>query len=132
MLVHPGGPFWVNKDEGAWSIPKGLLEDPESLLDAARREFREETGFEIDGKFINLGNLKQRSKKEIQAWAVEGDLDQTKIISNKFAIEWPKNSGVIREYPEIDKASWFDIDVAKKKIQKGQVDFINRLVNVVD
>ena len=131
MLAHPGGPFWMKKDDGAWSIPKGLFEDPESPLDAARREFKEETGFEINGKFISLGNLRQRSRKEIYAWAIEGDLDQTRIVSNKFMLEWPKKSGIINEYPEIDKANWFDIDQAMKKIQEGQVDFINRLVKIV-
>ena len=132
MLVHPGGPFWVKKDEGAWSIPKGLLEDHESLLDAARREFTEETSFEINSDFISLGNLMQPSRKKINAWAIERDMDETKIVSNKFALEWPKNSGIINEYPEIDKANWFYIDEAKKKIQKGQAGFIDRLIKIIN
>ena len=132
MLVHPGGPFWGKKDVGAWSIPKGLLEDHESPLDAARREFKEETSFEINGNFIILGNLTQPSRKKIHAWAIERDIDETKIVSNKFALEWPKKSGIINEYPEIDKASWFYIDQAKKKIQKGQADFIERLIKLIN
>jgi predicted NUDIX family NTP pyrophosphohydrolase len=132
MLVHPGGPFWRKKDKGAWSIPKGLFEDHESPLDAARREFKEETSFEINGKFINLGNLRQPSGKKIHAWALERDFDETRIVSNKFALEWPKRSGIINEYPEIDKACWFYIDQAKEKIQKGQASFIDRLIEIIN
>jgi len=128
MLGHPGGPFWIKKDKGAWSIPKGLIEEHEMPLDAAKREFKEEIGFEVDGTFIDLGKLKQSSKKVVQVWALEKDLDVTKIVSNKFALEWPKNSGIIKEYPEIEKASWFDIDQAKEKIQNGQLEFIERLL----
>ncbi len=103
---------WEKKDEKAWSIPKGLIEEDETPLNAARREFKEEIGFEVDGTFIDLGKLKQSSKKVVQVWALEKDLDVTKIVSNRFALEWPKNSGIIKEYPEIEKASWFDIDRA--------------------
>jgi len=128
MLVHPGGPFWKKKDKGAWSIPKGICEEGEASVEAAKREFKEETGFDIDGKFIDLGELKQSSGKIVHAWAVEGDLDTTKIKSNTFQIEWPKGSGKIREYPEIDKGEWFSIDIAKEKIVKGQKEFLDRLL----
>ena len=116
LLGHPGGPFWTKKDEGAWSIPKGVFEEDETPLDAAKREFKEETGFEADGEFIDLGKLVQPSKKIVHAWALERDLDQTRVVSNKFSLEWPRGSGIIKEYPEIDKGTWFDIDQAKEKI----------------
>jgi predicted NUDIX family NTP pyrophosphohydrolase len=131
MLVHPGGPFWTKKDEGAWSIPKGVFEENESPLDAAKREFKEETGFEADGEFIELGNLTQPSKKIVHVWALEKDLDETRVVSNKFSLEWPRRSGIMKEFPEIDRASWFDIDLAKKKIQKGQAGFIDRLLEII-
>jgi predicted NUDIX family NTP pyrophosphohydrolase len=127
MLVHPGGPFFAKKDYGAWSIPKGLFEEHENPLDAAKREFKEETGFEVDGEFIELGELKQPSKKIVYVWALEKDLDAKNIVSNTFKLEWPKNSGIVQEYPEIDKADWFDIEQAKKKILEGQRAFIDRL-----
>ena len=132
LLVYPGGPFWVRKDEGAWSIPKGLFEEQESPLNAAKREFKEETGFDAIGEFIELGELKQPSRKIVHAWALEMDLNETEVVSNKFSLEWPKRSGVVKEYPEIDRASWFDIDQARKKIQKGQMGFIDRLMEVLD
>jgi predicted NUDIX family NTP pyrophosphohydrolase len=116
MLVHPGGPFWANKDDGVWSIPKGLPEDNENPLDTARREFKEETGFEVDGEFIDLGELNQSSVKIVHVWALEKDLDITNIVSNTISYEWPKNSRKIQEIPEVDKAGWFDIELAKKKI----------------
>ena len=131
LLVHPGGPFWIRKDEGAWSMPKGLFDEEESPLDAAKREFKEETGFEAEGEFIELGEQKQPSRKIVHAWALEKDLDETKVVSNKFTLEWPKKSGVIREYPEIDRASWFDVDQARIKIQKGQLVFIDRLIELL-
>jgi predicted NUDIX family NTP pyrophosphohydrolase len=132
MLVHPGGPFWAKKDNGAWSIPKGLFEENEKPMDAAKREFKEETGFEVDGEFIELGELKQPSKKIVHAWALEKDLDETKVMSNTFTLEWPKNSGRVQEYSEIDKAGWFDIEQAKKKILKGQIGFIDKLVEIIN
>lgn len=128
LLVHPGGPFWKRKDEGAWSIPKGLFEENESPLDAAKREFKEETGFDAAGSFIDLGSIKQSSKKIVHIWALERDIDETKIVSNMFSMEWPKKSGYIREFPEIDKAGWFKISEAKEKIQRGQAGFIDRLI----
>ena len=132
LLVHPGGPLWAGKDEGAWSISKGLFEENESPLDAAKREFKEETGFEVDGDFIELGSITQPSGKIVFAWAVEKDLDERKIVSNEFSLEWPRRSGIMREFPEIDRADWFDIESARKKILKGQQGFIDRLLYALD
>lgn len=132
LLVHPGGPFWARKDEGAWSIPKGLTEESESPQATARREFQEETGFSVDGKLIDLGELRQPSRKIVRAFALENDLDETKLVSNKFSLEWPKGSGVVKEYPEIDRAGWFDIEQAREKIQKGQAAFLDRLIEVLN
>jgi predicted NUDIX family NTP pyrophosphohydrolase len=132
LLVHPGGPLWAGKDEGAWSISKGLFEESESPLDAAKREFKEETGFEVDGVFIELGRIKQPSGKIVFVWAVEKNLDERRIVSNKFMLEWPRRSGIMREFPEIDRAGWFDVESARKKIHKGQQDFIDRLLYALD
>lgn len=132
LLVHPGGPLWAGKDEGAWSISKGLFEENESPLDAAKREFKEETGFEVDGVFIELGRIKQPSGKIVFAWAVEKDLDERRIVSNNFMLEWPRRSGIMREFPEIDRAGWFDVESARKKILKGQQGFIDRLLYALD
>jgi len=132
LLVHPGGPLWAGKDDGAWSISKGLFEENESPLDAARREFKEETGFEVDGVFIELGRIKQPSGKIVFAWAVEKNLDERRIVSNKFMLEWPRRSGIMREFPEIDRADWFEIESARKKILKGQQGFIDRLLHALD
>ena len=128
MLVHPGGPFWAGRDEGAWSIPKGLAEENEALFDAARREFREETGFGIDGVFTALGEIRQASGKIVHAWAVEGDLDAGRVHSNTFTLEWPRHSGRLREYPEVDRAQWFDMHEAETKITRGQARFLQRLL----
>jgi len=129
MLVHPGGPFWAKKDDGAWSIPKGLFEEREEPLAAALREFREETGFAVEGSLVELGELKQPGGKIVHAWAAEGDLDTAQIRSNTFTLEWPPNSGYLREYPEIDRGQWFAIDVARKKILPGQATFLDRLAD---
>ena len=131
MLVHPGGPFWANKDKGAWSLPKGLCEEGEDPLVAARREFKEETSLDVDGIFIELGELRQPSQKVIHAWALERDLDPNAIASNTFELEWPRHSGVLRTYPEIDKAGWFGIAEAREKILKGQAEFLDRLLRVI-
>ncbi|MCI0507512.1 MAG: NUDIX domain-containing protein [Gammaproteobacteria bacterium] len=131
LLVHPGGPLWYGKDQGAWSIPKGLIEANEPPLTAARREFKEETGFDADGEFIELGHLKQPSKKIVYAWALEKDVDPEKIISNEFDLEWPRHSGRVNRYPEIDKGEWFDLDEAKQKIAKGQAAFLDILVQKI-
>lgn len=128
MLVHPGGPFWAGKDAGAWSIPKGLPEGDEAGLTTARREFREETGFEVDGEFLELGALRQPSGKTVHAWALEGDLDVDRIRSNTFPLEWPRHSGQVREYPEIDAGDWFPITEARGKINRGQAGFFDRLL----
>src|SRR5690606_14402245 len=119
------------KDAAAWSISKGLFEEGESPLEAAKREFREETGFEVDGDFIELGEIKQHSGKIVYAWAVEKDLDEMNVVSNNFTMEWPKRSGIMREFPEIDRAGWFEIESARKKILKGQQDFIDRLISAI-
>lgn len=128
LLVHPGGPFWAHKDEGAWSIPKGLYEADESAFDAARREFEEETGFSVDGDFIDLGELRLPSGKRLHVWAVEGDLDADQIHSNTFPMEWPRGSGKVIEVPEADRGAWFSPDEARRRISPGQRPFIDRLL----
>lgn len=128
MLVHPGGPFWAKKDDGAWSVPKGLYEEGEQARDAARREFEEETGFKpAPGEYIDLGELRQPSGKIIHAWAMEADYDVEQLDSNTFPLEWPRGSGTTREYPEVDRAGWFTVEAAQKKILKGQRAFLDRL-----
>ena len=127
MLVHPGGPFWAGRDAGAWSIPKGLPEANEAALESARREFLEETGFEVDGEFLELGTLRQPSGKTVHAWALEHDLDTSRICSNTFTLEWPPRSGRQQEFPEVDRAAWFTLTAAREKIIKGQVGFLDEL-----
>ncbi len=131
FLVHPGGPFFRNKDYGAWSIPKGEFLDEEDALTAAKREFEEETGRSIDGKFIPLRTIVQKSGKKVFAWAIEGDIDAETIVSNTFEIEWPPKSGKKQAFPEIDKAAWFDVDTAKLKINQGQVGLIDNLIQLL-
>ena len=131
FLVHPGGPFWAKKDNGAWSIPKGEFEDDEEPLAAAKREFKEETGIEISGEFIQLTSIKQKSGKIVYAWAVEGDIDPAKIKSNDVEIEWPPRSGRQQTFPEIDKAEWFNYVEAQKKIISAQSPLIEELKNKV-
>ena len=127
FLVHPGGPFWAKKDLGAWSLPKGEFTDGEDPLDAARREFSEETGFPIDGDFRPLTPLRQPSGKIIYAWAVEGDCDAAAVRSNTFEMEWPPKSGQRRAFPEVDRAEWFSLDEARRRIIAGQVGFLEEL-----
>ena len=127
MLVHPGGPFWAKKDAGAWSIPKGLADEGEDLIAAAKREFLEETGAAVDGEFFDLGSHKQPGGKAIVAWAHEGDFDPASLKSNTFAIEWPPRSGHMAEFPEVDRAAWYSIDEAFMKIHKGQKPIIAAL-----
>lgn len=127
FLVHPGGPFWARKDEGAWSIPKGEYETGENPLEVAQREFQEETGFEIDGTFHPLTALKQPSGKVISAWTVEGDIDAATLTSNTFTMEWPPKSGHTREFPEVDRGGWFDLSTARVKILTGQRGFLDQL-----
>ena len=127
FLVHPGGPFFRNKDEGSWSIPKGEIQETESPLDAAVREFEEETGINLAGPFIELIPVKQKSGKLVYAWAMEGDLDPANLNCNNFKIEWPPKSGRFAEFPEIDKGEWFTINVATKKILQAQAALIAEL-----
>jgi len=132
FLVHPGGPFWAKKHAGAWSIPKGEYSDGDNPLDAAKREFAEETGVRVDGDFIPLGEVKQAGGKIVIAWALEGDTDAKLIQSNTFTIEWPPGSGRMREFPEVDTADWFSLRVAQVKLVTGQVKFLKRLAQHVD
>jgi predicted NUDIX family NTP pyrophosphohydrolase len=127
FLIHPGGPFWAKKDAGAWSIPKGEYGPDELPLDAARREFNEETGFAVDGDFIPLPAIKQKGGKIVSAWAVEGDIDASAIRSNTFFVEWPPRSGRQVEFPEVDKAGWFNPAEARLKINAAQAAFIDAL-----
>lgn len=130
FLAHPGGPFWAKKDEGVWSIPKGLYDETEEPLAAARREFHEEIGARLDAPddaFVSLGELKQKGNKIVQAWAIEGDVDAATIKSNTYAVQWPK--GTWRRYPEVDRAGWFGVDEARIKILPGQAAFIDRLLD---
>jgi predicted NUDIX family NTP pyrophosphohydrolase len=120
MLVHPGGPFWAKKDVGAWSLPKGLADEGEDLLAAAKREFLEETGAAVDGEFLDLGAHKQPSGKTIVAWACERDFDPALLKSNTFSLEWPPRSGRMAEFPEVDRAAWYSLEEALEKINKGQ------------
>lgn len=131
FLIHPGGPFWKGKDKGAWSIPKGEFKDDEEPLSAAKREFKEETGKEIDGDFIELKTIQQKGGKLVQAWAVEGNVDVDKIVSNTFKIEWPYKSGKWQTFPEVDEAGWFSIEEAKEKINPAQADLIDDLMEKV-
>jgi len=127
LLVHPGGPYWANKDAGAWSIPKGEHSDGEDALTAAKREFAEETGVNAEGEFLPLGEVRQAGGKIVQVWALKGDLDPLLIRSNTFTLEWPPMSGSAREFPEVDSAGWFLIPVAKQKLLFGQREFLARL-----
>lgn len=127
LLVHPGGPFFARKDLGAWSIPKGEYEGPEDPLTAARREFAEETGLPVDGDFLPLQPIKQKGGKEVLAWAIEGDIDAAKVVSNVFEMEWPPRSGKMRRFPEIDRAEWFDLSTARSKINERQRGFLDEL-----
>jgi len=127
FLVHPGGPFWKNKDFGAWSIPKGEYEIGEDPLTAARREFEEETGHPMpDGELVSLGEIKQPSGKIVSAWAIEGNCPAD-IRSNMFSLEWPPNSGKTEEFPEVDRAGWFEIEDARAKLLPGQHGFLDQL-----
>ena len=131
FLVHPGGPLWAKKDEAAWSIPKGEFTGEEYPLDAAKREFKEETGMEIEGDFHPLTPLRQSSDKVVFAWAVEGDIEAEKISSNVFEMEWPPKSGKKKMFPEVDRAEWFSAQEAKQKIHKGQAGFIDELLSIL-
>lgn len=130
LLVHPGGPFFKNKDDGAWSIPKGEIEPGDELLATATREFEEEIGIVPAGPFIALAPVKQRGGKVVHAWAFEGDCDPSTVISNTFSMEWPPRSGKQVEFPEIDRANFFDVPIAKRKINQAQVALIDELARI--
>jgi len=132
LLVHPGGPFWKNKDLAAWSIPKGEYPETEPAFAAAQREFEEETGIRPEGEFIPLGELRQPGGKRVTAWAFESDCDSASVRSNRFSMEWPKGSGRMQEFPEIDRAGWFPVELARQKILKGQLAFLDRLAGYLE
>jgi predicted NUDIX family NTP pyrophosphohydrolase len=130
LLAHMGGPFWSNRDAGAWSIPKGEHQASDDSLSEARREFAEELGLRAPGgQALDLGTLKQRSGKVIRAWAQESDLDVSEISSNTFELEWPRGSGRLQRFPEVDRAAWFGLDDAREKLVGGQVGFLERLLD---
>ena len=129
FLIHPGGPFWKNREMGAWSIPKGEFADGEEPLAAAQREFKEETGQKVSGDFLELKTIEQKSGKLVYAWAVEGDIDASRIVSNTFKQEWPYKSGKWQTYPEVDKAGWFSMEEARKLINQAQVALLEDLVD---
>lgn len=128
FLVHPGGPFWAKKDLGAWSIPKGEFEEGEEPLEAAKREFTEETGFKVEGEFRKLNPLKQSGGKVVYAWAIEADCDADKITSHTFELQWPPKSGRAQSFPEVDRAAWLNLGEARKQILSGQAGFLDQLV----
>ena len=131
LLAHPGGPFWSRKDQGVWTIPKGLIGPSESLLSAAQREFAEETGYRPGGEAIPLGSAKQPGGKVVHVWAIEGDWDPVDLQSNTFEMEWPPRSGRRQSFPEIDRAAWFGIAEARLKILKGQAAFLDHLLETL-
>jgi predicted NUDIX family NTP pyrophosphohydrolase len=132
LLVHPGGPFWSKRDLGAWSVPKGEYEPGEDPLVAARREFAEETGIVPEGEFLPLKPLRQAGGKIVRAFAFEGDCDPIAIVSNTFVMEWPPRSGRQREFPEVDRAAWFPLEEAKKKLLAAQVPLIEELMHLLE
>lgn len=128
LLVHPGGPFWQKRDEGVWSIPKGELAENEAAIDVARREFQEELGTSPPGgQATALGSVRQAGGKVVHAWALAGDLDVTRTTSNTFELEWPPRSAKIQSFPEVDRAAWFDLDTARRKLIPAQRAFLDRL-----
>lgn len=132
LLVHPGGPFWQKRDDGAWSIPKGEVAENEADVEVARREFHEELGVAAPaGEFSPLGEVRQKGGKVVRAWAVAGDLDVSRLRSNTFQIEWPPRSGKMRQFPEVDRAGWFDLETARRKMLTAQREFLDRLEGVL-
>lgn len=127
FLAHPGGPFWARKDAGAWTIPKGLVEEGEEPIAAARREFHEETGVRPTGELLPLGSIRQKSGKTVHAWACEGDADPSAVTSNSASIEWPPKSGKWKSFPEVDRCAWFDPESARVKILASQAELLDRL-----
>lgn len=131
FLAHPGGPFWRGRDAGAWTIPKGVVDEGEEPLAAARREFAEETGIVLDGPFVPLGNVRQKAGKTVHAWAVEGDADAGTIVSNRSRVEWPRNSGKWIVYPEVDRCAWMAPAEAREKMNPAQAEFLERLASLI-
>jgi predicted NUDIX family NTP pyrophosphohydrolase len=127
FLAHPGGPFWKNKDAGAWTVPKGELDEGEDALAAAVREFAEETGIRLDGPFAALGEVRLKSGKRVHAWACQGDADPALVRSNEVTVEWPRGSGRSLTFPEVDRCAWFGLAAAREKINPAQAAFIDRL-----
>ena len=127
LLAHPGGPFWRGRDAGSWTIPKGLVAEGEPLLDAARREFQEETGLAPTGPFLPLGSIRQKAGKTVHAWACEGDADPARVRSNTATTEWPRGSGRFITYPEVDRCAWFSLDQARAKLNPAQAELLARL-----
>ena len=127
FLAHPGGPLWKSRDTGAWTIPKGLIDAGEDALDAARREFQEETGIKAQGPFLPLGSIRQKAGKVVHGWAWEGDADASGTTSNSAKLEWPRGSGRWVSYPEIDRCSWFSPGEARQKMNPAQAEFVDRL-----
>ncbi len=127
FLAHPGGPFWLKRDDGAWTIPKGVAEEGEDLVAAACREFQEETGIHPVGPFLSLASIRQKAGKQVHAWAWEGDADPARITSNTMQTEWPRGSGRVLTFPEVDRCAWFQPQAARRKINPAQVEFIDRL-----
>lgn len=132
LLVHPGGPFWRRRDRGAWTIPKGEVGESETPLEAALREFEEETGWTSAGNPLPLGQVRQSGGKLVHAWAVEGDADPETLCSNTFEVEWPRGSGTRRVFPEVDRAGWFDLDEARQRILPAQVALLDTLAAMVE
>jgi predicted NUDIX family NTP pyrophosphohydrolase len=131
LLVHLGGPFWSRKDEGAWFVPKGAVEPGEKEFAAARREFEEETGMTAQEPFIELGSVQHKSGKRVVAWAFSGDGDPTKVRSNTFQMEWPPRSGKFQDFPEIDRAEFFTVEAAEKKMHLAEFEFVTRLEKII-
>jgi predicted NUDIX family NTP pyrophosphohydrolase len=127
FLAHPGGPFWRHKDLGAWTLPKGLVDEGEEPLDGARREFQEETGIVPVGPFLPLGDIRQKAGKRVHAWAWEGDADPSATVSNEMRTEWPRGSGRMITFPEVDRCAWFAADEARERINPAQAELIGRL-----
>ena len=132
LLVHPGGPFWRKKDAEAWTIPKGEIEESEEALATAKREFEEELGIKPTGPFIELAPVRQKGGKIIHAWAFEGEVDPDRISSNVFSMEWPPRSGRLQEFPEVDRAVWFDLETAKSKINPAQIALLEEAQQKAD